>query len=76
MSTRMSTSATSPLSLASNESGKETGDKSSEAKAEAKGKGCVVEIYNEPEAKMDDSQRDDTSSDFLSSFINRKSHSE
>lgn len=74
MSTRMSTSATSPLSLDSDEPSKETGDKSSGSKA--KGKGPAVEIDNETEAKLDDSQRDDTSADSLSSSINKKSHRE
>lgn len=60
--------------MASDEPGKETGDKSSGPNA--KGNGPAVEINNETEAKMDDSQRDDTSSDSLRTSINKKSHRE
>lgn len=60
--------------MASNEPGNETANKSSGPKA--KGKGPAVEIHNENEAKIDDSQRDGTSPDALSNPLNKKSHRE
>lgn len=66
----MSTSTANPL----NEPGKEIGNTSSGSKA--KSKGPAVEIDNENETKMHDSQREGTSPDSLSTSVDKKSHRE